>query len=413
MSNGRLSPSSREGDGRTSYPSILHDYQDYWSQAFAELRSALERALSDLALRIHHIGSTSIPGMPAKPILDIDIEIPRGTPIERVSERLRPAGYEYQGTQGIPDRHVYRQQSPRRWMEHHLYVLPEGATVLKRDLQFRDSLVASPELHAEYRQLKQLCASAAGSDRKAYQAAKESSPFFERVHALPTIHEAVNGANSILERLESRLAAGEIDEDEWFRAIERVITPAYLAADNPRAQSGHSGDEARWTQARSLIAEAIDRDGTFLDIGCASGYLMECMPVWARARGFAIEPYGLDIAPDLADLARRRLPHWADRIHIGNALFWKPPEQFDFVRTGLEYVPVGRRRDFIEHLLNEVVAPAGRLIIGTYNEERASITGPDLEQTVASWGFSVSGRTRRPHRDSRLEYKVFWIGGRA
>jgi hypothetical protein len=53
------------------------------------------------------------------------------------------------------------------------------------------------------------------------------------------------------------------------------------------------------------------------------------------------------------------------------------------------------------------------LIIGTYNEARASIGGPDLEQMVASWGFAVSGRTRRPHRDSRLEYKVFWIDGRA
>jgi GrpB-like predicted nucleotidyltransferase (UPF0157 family) len=403
-----LSPSFQEGDGRTSHLSILHDYQDHWSNEFARLRSTLERALGDLALNIHHIGSTSIPGMPAKPILDIDIEIPQGTPIESVSERLRPADYRYRGTQGIPDRHVYKPQSPRGWMAHHLYVLPEGARVLKRDLHFRDSLVASPELHAEYRRLKQRCASAAGSDRKAYQAAKESSPFFERVHALPPIREAVNGGAIMLERLESRLAAGEIDENEWFRAIERVITPVYLAANNPRAQSGHSGDEARWTHARSLIAEAINRDGTLLDIGCASGYLMESIQQWAHARGFAIEPYGLEIAPELADLARRRLPHWAGRIHTGNALFWRPGERFAFVRTGLEYVPMRRRQDFIEHLLNEVVAPGGRLIIGTYNEVRAS-TGSDLEQMVASWGFAVSGRTRRPHRDSRLEYKVFWI----
>ena len=50
----------------------------------------------------------------------------------------------------------------------------------------------------------------------------------------------------------------------------------------------------------------------------------------------------LDIAPELADLARRRLPKWMDRIYVGNVLYWNPPKRFDFVRTGLEYVPERR-----------------------------------------------------------------------
>src|SRR5215813_10608495 len=110
---------------------------------------------------------------------------------------------------------------------------------------------------------------------------------------IEAIKAAKNGAYALLERLEAALEAGEIDEEGWYREVAAVITPAYLAGDNPRAQSGQSGDEAHWEQARSHIADAIHRDGTFLDVGCASGYLMECLPRWAKARGCAVEPYGL------------------------------------------------------------------------------------------------------------------------
>lgn len=224
-------------------------------------------------------------------------------------------------------------------------------------------------------------------------------------------------ANEQIDALDAALAAGEISEDDWYRDVAAIITPAYLAGDNPRSQSGQSGDDAHWTHARSLIAEAIDRDGSFLDIGCASGYLMECLHRWAADRGHSIEPYGLDIAPELAQLARQRLPHWAGRIFVGNAVSWRPPLRFDFVRTGLEYVPVHRQRDLIEHLLNEVVAPDGRLIIGTYNEERDDLrAGPSRQEMIAGWGLRVAGRSERRHwLHEHVMYRVVWIdaSGRA
>jgi protein-L-isoaspartate O-methyltransferase len=71
------------------------------------------------------------------------------------------------------------------------------------------------------------------------------------------------------------------------------------------------GTAESWEYARSLVAEAIDRDGSFLDVGCANGYLMECLPQWTS---FKVEPFGLEIAPELAALARQRLPQWTDRI---------------------------------------------------------------------------------------------------
>ena len=160
--------------------------------------------------------------------------------------------------------------------------------------------------------------------------------------------------------------------------------------------------------------DAIDRDGTFLDVGCASGYLMECVARWGADKGLKIEPHGLDIAPDLVELARRRLPRWAERTYVGNAIDWRPPGgmKFDFVRTGLEYVPRSRRRDFVAHLLDTSVHPDGRLIIGAFNEVRASLTKPPLEQLVASWGYHIAGRVERPHVDCRIAYRAFWIDNR-
>ena len=207
--------------------------------------------------------------------------------------------------------------------------------------------------------------------------------------------------------IDAALECGEIDEAGWHRAMAAVIVPRYLAGDSPRAQSGHSGDEDRWEGARRLVLDGVDRDGVFLDVGCASGHLMECVQSWAAEDGIQLEPWGLDISPELVALARRRLPMWAERIFIGNALQWCPPQRFDFVRTGLDYVPSFRRQDLIAHLLAHVVAAPGRLIIGVFNEE----TGQDvLEHSVRSWGFTVAGNTHRLHPESDLvTYKALWI----
>ena len=150
------------------------------------------------------------------------------------------------------------------------------------------------------------------------------------------------------EEIDARLARGEIDENGWHDEVAAIVVPNYLAQETPWEQSGKSGDVANWHYARSHVAHAFDRDGTFLDVGCASGFLIECVGGWTH---HAIEPYGLDIAPELAELARRRLPQWADRIWVGNALEWEPPMRFTYIRTGLEYVPPRRGRDLVRHLL--------------------------------------------------------------
>lgn len=401
-------------------PMIVEEYQPSWADEFRAVRDVLSRHLGPLAREIHHVGSTSIPGMPAKPCIDIDIEIPSDVPLDTLTTKLGELGYRYEGERGIPDRHAYRMTSehvplvnpPRDWVTQHVYVCPTGSAELRRHLHFRDALVASPELREQYARIKRQCLGRATDGQPmTYQAAKDElgDALFRRVLSMVPIPQRINGAHDLLESAERDLEAGHIDEVGWHRRIAEVITPAYLAGDSPRRQSGHSGDESRWTRARGLIADAIDRDGTFLDVGCASGYLMETLQRWCAEKGCHIEPYGLDIAPELADLARRRLPQWSDRIFVGNALDWRPPRRFDIVRTGLEYVPRRRQSDLVAHLLKNVVSPGGRLIIGTYNEARASLTIPTTKQLVTSWGHRVAGQSERPHDDCRICYRVIWI----
>ena len=179
-------------------------------------------------------------------------------------------------------------------------------------------------------------------------------------------------------------ARREIADDEWFSGMQAIFDAAYPAGDNPRAQSGFGGDEARWEAARRPIAQAIDSDGTFLDIGCANGYLIECLVRWTPHR---IEPYGLELAPRVAELARRRLPQWAERIYVGNALDWQPPLRFDFVRTELLYVPEERQKALVERLLEDVVAPCGRLIICGYGSPRSGVVAQHVRRILRSYGF--------------------------
>jgi SAM-dependent methyltransferase len=207
--------------------------------------------------------------------------------------------------------------------------------------------------------------------------------------------------------IDEAYARGELDDDSWHAAAAALVVPAYLAAESAQGGSGHTGTPQDWEYSRGLVAEAVDRSGSFLDVGCANGLLMESIERWGRAKGLAIEPYGLDISPELAQLARRRLPDWADRIFVGNALGWTPPFRFRVVRTGLEYVPPPRRRALVAWLLEHTVAPEGRLVVGKFNEE---VERRELEETVTSWGFPIAGRAERPHRcEPRLAYRAFWI----
>lgn len=207
--------------------------------------------------------------------------------------------------------------------------------------------------------------------------------------------------------IDAAFAAGSLDQDGWHEAVRQLIEPAYLGADNPRAQSGHSGDAAHWERARRPLVRALPpQGGDLLDIGCANGHLMETLSAWAEEEGIRIEPYGVEISASLASLARGRCPQWSQRIWHANGMRWMPPRTFAIARTGLDYVPPSLRPEYVQHLLAHVVAPGGRLIVSVFNEERRLNV---LEAEVMAMGHHIGGRVEAPHRHKDVAYKAFWI----
>lgn len=95
---------------------------------------------------------------------------------------------------------------------------------------------------------------------------------------------------------------------------------------------------------------------------------MESLTAWCAERGLRVEPCGLDLSPGLVAEARRRLPQWADRIWVGNALDRVAPggRRFDFVHTLLDLVPAARVPEMLAHQLDRLVAPGGRLLVSSY-----------------------------------------------
>lgn len=157
--------------------------------------------------------------------------------------------------------------------------------------------------------------------------------------------------------------------DTWFDNQREVLETAYLLNEEPWKQSGMSGPEERWISLRKPVAECMDKSGSFLDIGCANGYLLECCIRWTAERGIKIDPYGLDISPRLIELTRARLPEHADHFFIGNAFNWLPPRRFDFVRTELVYVPAEYEKQYVEFLLRNHLEPGGKLLVANYGED--------------------------------------------
>jgi hypothetical protein len=195
--------------------------------------------------------------------------------------------------------------------------------------------------------------------------------------------------NQYLDR-DDQIERGLIAESEWYAEACRELEEAYLRQSDPVRQCGLDGGLDHWERRRRVIVEAIDHDGTLLDIGCANGLLIETVAAWAAERGFRIEPFGLDLSPGLAALARSRLPAWADRVFAGNAIDWTPPRRFDFVRTELEYVPRARRQNLVARLRDGVVAPSGRLIVCAYRP-RGQRDAEPIGDNLRGWGATVMG----------------------
>lgn len=183
------------------------------------------------------------------------------------------------------------------------------------------------------------------------------------------------------------------DLESWFAANKDLLETAYIAGIHPWQQSGVGLHTTRggdyWEALRRPIADCIPRDGSFLDVGCANGYLLECMLFWTHERGLVIDPFGLDFSEKLVALARERLPKHADHIFLGNAWDWPPPRQFDFVHTLLDYVPDELQEAFIHRQLERYVQPGGYLLVAEYRGRHTGVPEKRIDEKIEQWGFPI------------------------
>lgn len=197
----------------------------------------------------------------------------------------------------------------------------------------------------------------------------------------------------------------------WFDEVRSILETAYMQAETPWNQSGKSGSYEDWVRLRIPIAECIDTPGTFLDIGCANGYLLQCLLEWTTHKQIAIEPSGLDYSAKMVALAQARLPQYADRIYHGNTWDWQPPHHFDYVRTELAYVPANLHLDYLRRLLDDYLAPGGRLLVAQYRSRHEDLSGGWIDGWLTKQGFDVERCTRGFSSTKREQTRIAILRG--
>jgi GrpB-like predicted nucleotidyltransferase (UPF0157 family) len=151
-------------------PIIVVDYDPNWPIVFESLRKRIADILGDVAAAIEHVGSTAVPNLPAKPIIDIDVLLASETMLPAAIERLASIGYVHRGDLGVPEREAF--YAPANDPPHHLYVCPPQSAEFRRHVAFRDYLRAHPREAKIYANLKITLAERFRDDRPAYNDGK-------------------------------------------------------------------------------------------------------------------------------------------------------------------------------------------------------------------------------------------------
>lgn len=160
----------------------LVPYQPAWADLFQQEAERLSAALGGHVVRIEHVGSTAVPGLDAKPILDIVVAVRDMTDVAVFEEALKPLGYVHKGENDRPGRLYFVKRLPDERSTHHLNITELDTECWFTHVAFRDYLRDRAESRAEYRKLKQDLARRYQHDRAAYQEGKKE--FIQRILAI-------------------------------------------------------------------------------------------------------------------------------------------------------------------------------------------------------------------------------------
>ena len=177
MTNDDLSDLARASlEKHADDPVVLAPFDPVWAQQFDTLAHDMKSVCGDRLVAIHHIGSTSVPGLAAKPLIDMLPELRRHDEGPSLARLLEPLGFIYFGAYGIAGRHFFRRKDS---LSVNVHMFETGHIEIERHLAFRDALRADEQLRAAYQHLKEELATKFPNDVESYARAK--SDFVESV----------------------------------------------------------------------------------------------------------------------------------------------------------------------------------------------------------------------------------------
>ena len=157
---------------------LIKKYTPNWVRDFQNLKSEINDGLIGLEYMIEHVGSTSVPNLDSKPIIDIDIIYVDELEFQKINSRLIEIGYYHNGNQGIENREVFKRtgQLANKILDritHHLYVCPVHSKALERHILSRNYLRKNDWAKLKYQEMKYELAEKANQDKKLYAKLKE------------------------------------------------------------------------------------------------------------------------------------------------------------------------------------------------------------------------------------------------
>jgi SAM-dependent methyltransferase len=179
---------------------------------------------------------------------------------------------------------------------------------------------------------------------------------------------------------------------DFIRRLEE-LERSYLREIDPIRGSGFGGGAERWRAEREPILDAIDHDGDVIDVGCANGYLLECLVLWGRERGVKLTPHGVDRSERLIERARSRLPRFVANLHVGDAWVWQPPRDYAYVYALHDCVPADYLAEYVARLMRSYVASGGRLILGAYGSRSRGQRALDVGAFLRDHGYAPVGQS--------------------
>ena len=289
--------------GLSSNNVLLQPYQDEWARLFEQEHERLRAAIGDFVLDIQHIGSTSIPGIPAKPILDIGVAVENFEEASRCIAPLEALGYSYRGENGIPRRHYFVKGTTDS-RTHHLHINEIQSSDWQQQIAFRDALRQDAALAQEYAALKLRLAKQFPTDRVAYTEGKSS--FISRIinRALP----------HLLPKTGDRLTVKVYKRDatlrrSWQATVESIGDGTIITFDPPGGMVTEY-TKANWQTEQSIRAcYWFDRPYNLLEVYRPNGeleeiYVHDASPPVLKNGEILYTDYELDVVKPAGEAAR-------------------------------------------------------------------------------------------------------------